>query len=243
MAAKISKTYSFLTIFLIVAIIALLSVIGLLLYRLNLAALPGPPLPGPPLVGPPPVAADLRSVTGVVKGYVHNIHLDVNGVEIQKRGEGLLTFEFRPHTASAILAVAKAGSNVEIDYNTLPNDEAIVYQLHRIKNSDDGDMIDVDQLPPPPRIPPGVQAQTFIITNPQIITDNYGGVAALQAPGRLFHFKPEMVQDIQAMIKKGHNFGLLAVKRGDDQGFINIHHDQVFIVISITIDNKTFMIR
>ncbi|PLW89926.1 MAG: hypothetical protein C0154_09085 [Mucilaginibacter sp.] len=59
----------------------------------------------------------------------------------------------------------------------------------------------------------------------------------------MFHFKPEQVEDIQGLIKNGHNFKLLAVKREDEQGFVNIHHDMVYIVISITIDNKTFMIR
>lgn len=236
-------TYSVLTIFLVAAIIMLLAVIGLLLSRINLTAPPGPALSDPPAVGPPLPAVDLRNVSGIVKGYVHNIHLDVNGVQIQKAGEGLLTFEFRPHTASAVLAVAKTGEKIEIGYNTRPNDEAIVYQLHKVKNLSDGISVDVDQLPPPPRIPQGQQAQLFNIRDPQVITDNYGGVAALQAQGKLFHFKPEMVQDIQALIKNGHSFSLLSVKRGDDQGFINIHHDDVYIVISITIDNKTFTIR
>lgn len=241
MPDKNQKTYSLITVLLIVCIIALLAVIGLLLNRMNTVAPQGPPLPGPPVEAPPP--AELKTVRGIVKGYQHNVHLDINGIQLQKEGDGVLTFEFRPHTANAILSVAKTGDWVEIAYNTQPNDEEIVYRLHEIKQLHSGNRVNVDQLPPPPRIPPGQQAQLFQTQNPTVITDGYGGIAALQTTGKLFHFKPEQVEDIQSIIKNGHNFSLLAVKRSDDQGFINIHHDQVYIVISVTIDNKTFMIR
>lgn len=243
MPGRPMKSYSALTIILMVCIILLLSVIGFLLYKINLSGPPGPPLPGPPPLAAGPPGDELKIIAGKIEGYTNNVHLDINGVKLQKDGDGILTFEFRPHTASAVLSAAKPGDEVEISYNTQPNDEAIVYQLHRIKNTRTGKNIDIDQLSPPPRIPEGQQSSLFQLQNPTIITDGYGGVAALQSPGKLFHFKPEQVEDIQSLIKTGHNFKLLAVKRGDDQGFVNIHHDQVYIVISITIDNKTFMIR
>jgi len=195
------------------------------------------------MVGPPPPpSAGLKFVDGAVTGFQYNAHLDVNSVQLKKEGAGILNFEFKPHTAGAVLSVTKKGNLVKIGYSTQPNDEAIVYHLHTIKDISSGNEIDVDRLPPPPRIPPGKPAQTFNIINPRVITDSYGGVDALQAPGKLFHFRPEQVEDIQSLIKNGHNFTLLAVARGE-QGFININHDEVFLVISITIDNKTFTIR
>ncbi|SDL40181.1 hypothetical protein [Siphonobacter aquaeclarae] len=228
------------TTLLIGCILVLLVIIAVLLVRMGP---PGPP-PGPP--GPergPATPEMLKTVTGKVNGFADNVHLDINRLQIEKAGQGMLTFEFRPHTASAVTGVAQAGDNVEIAYDTQPNDEAIVYRLHRITNLNTGQVVDVDQLPPPPRIPPGQRAEVFNISNPEVITDGYGGIAALKVPGRLFHFKPEQVEDIQALIKNARQCTLLAVNRSDDQGFVNSDRDKVYIVISITINNKTFTIR
>lgn len=244
MTGKPEKSYSALNVILLVCIVLLLLVIGILLYKINLSGPPGPPpLPGPPPAAVPPVSEKLKVTKGKVVGYVNNVHLDINGIKLQTSGQGELTFEFRPHTARAVLSVAQPGDEVEIQYNSQPNDEAVTYQLHHIKNLRTSKETGVDELPMPPRIPQGEPSTLFQIDKPAIVTDGYGGVAALQAPGKLFHFKPEQVEDIQGLIKNGYHFKLLAVKREDEQGFVNIHHDAVYIVISITIDNKTFMIR
>lgn len=235
MTAPQRKRYALITISLLALIAALLVVIVLLISRTG----PDKPSVAPP---PPPQGA-LKMVKGVVKGFGNNVHLDINSLQLDKSGEGKLLFEFRPHTAQAVWSVARPGDSVVLAYDTRPNDEAIVYQLHRIRNLRTQHEADLDRLPPPPRIPPGQRAQTFEVGPPQVITDSYGGVAALQSSGKLFHFKPEQVEDIQGLIKQGRHFTLMAVRRGDDQGFINIHHDQVYLVISITIDSKTFIIR
>ncbi|ASZ12113.1 hypothetical protein KTO58_14170 [Chitinophaga pendula] len=240
MSHNADKGFSVLTIALVIVVGILLVVIGLLINRIGPLP-PGPPAPLPE-VEPPAHAGDLKKIRGTVTGYQHNQHLDINSVQIQKDGDGLLSFEFRPHTASLVLSIAQIGNEVEIGYNTRPNDEAIGYHLHTVRDIRSGKQVNVDQLPPPPRIPPGKLAQTFTVIKPEVIKDSYGGIDGLQSNGKLFHFKPEQVEDIQALIKNGHNFSLLAINRGD-QGFINIHNDEVYLVISITIDNKTFMIR
>ncbi len=239
MDKKDKRTYSPLTLALGVLVVLLLLIICYLLVRLSPPAPPLPPVP--PSIQAPPPPDELKKMSGVVVGYSHNVHLDINGLQLKTAKQGTLTFAFRPHTARAVTSVAAIKDTVEVYYSSLPNDEEIFYRLHKIKHA--RKRVDVDHLPPPPRIPPGRYVQTFTLDRPVIVTDGYGGVAALQGEGKIFHFKPEQVEGIQALIKNGHSFTLQAVQRGEEQGFINSHHDDVYIVISITIDNKTFMIR
>lgn len=226
---------------LLVLIGILLLIILFLLIQTNR---PGP-LPGHQPFPPEPkhLKHELKSISGTVKGFVQNVHRDINGLKIETASRGALTFEFRPHTASAVLSAGHLEDSVQLEYFTQPNDESITYRLKKIKNLRSGEVTDIDNLPPPPRIPTNQTVQTFDLNAPEIVTDPYGGIAALRYEHKLFHFKPEQVEDIQSLIKLGRVFVLQAVRRGDDQGFVNADQNEVYIVISITIDNKTFMIR
>lgn len=233
------RKYPALTRLLVTFIILLLCVIGYLLFRLN-SQMPSPP---PHKAPRPHKPREIKTIAGTVTGYACNVHLDINALTLKTASRGVLKFEFRPHTASAVSGAGPVGSEVQVDYAANPDDESITYRLARIKNPAAGKLVDVDDLPPPPRIPPGQQAQTYRVLSPVIITDGYGGIAGLQDKGKLFHFRPGQVEDIQPLIKNCRDFIIQAVKRGDDQGFVNINHDEVYIVISLTMDDKTFMIR
>lgn len=244
MADRPTRPFSTVTIVLIVCIIVLLLVIGVLVYQIGRS---GPP-PPPPMDGPPPrplerPGRELKEVEGLVKDYIHNEHLDINGIRLEKAGEGMLTYEFHPHAARAVLSVAQPGKDVLITYDTRPNDEEIGNELHAIKDVRTGKSVNIDQLPPPPRVLQEERPLAFTLERPTVLTDSYGGVVALRSGGKLFHFRPEQVEDIQALVKKGRNVKLLSVQRNDDQGFVNAQHDQVYVVVSITIDDRTFRIR
>jgi hypothetical protein len=200
--------------------------------------------PGPP---PPPGSADFKAKTktarGTVLGFKYNPHLDYNAVQIKADQAGLLTIDFRPHTAHAVMDLAAANDSVEVTYMSHPNDEVVGYELVSIKNQRTGKQLVLDDLPPPPDVPPDHSAEYYTIRNPNLITDQYGGIVAIRDEHLLFHFKPGLVDDILPLIKTAREVGLSAVWRGDQFGFVNVYHDKVYVVLSVTIDNKTFLVR
>jgi hypothetical protein len=202
------------------------------------------PLPGegqqPP---PPPPVENLRTRVGRVLGYTHNAHLDVNAIQLKTAGEGVITVDFRPHTAKTVMEHARVGDSVEIFSGARPNDEYIVYELHRIKNLRTGQEADLDTLPPPPDVPPDYTVENFTVDHPRLLTDPYGGIDAIKDGNRLFHFKPGLVDDIAGLIKSAPSITLSAVRRSEDFGFVNIDQDEVYIVLSLSIDHKTYLVR
>ena len=224
---------------LIVVVFLLAAIIGFLLLR---PSHPGPLLPGPGHP-PPPRLEQKKTIQGIVQGYKYNTHLDINALSIKTSSEGIITVDFRPHTAKAVMDAAAVNDLVEVRYSLQPNDESVGYQLHQVRNLNNGSTINADELPPPPRVPPNQSAETFFIKNPVLITDQYGGIAAIRSNHSLFHFKPGQVDDISSLIKNSHELNLLAVPRGDQSGFVNVNNDKVYIVISITINDQTFLIR
>ncbi len=225
---------------LLIAIILLLAVVGFLLLR-------RPPAPSPPPdAGIHPLPGNFendKTRRGLVVGYRYNSHLDVNAIQLNTVTEGLITIDFRPHTARAVMDHAPAGDSVEVVTGSQPNDENVVYQLHRIKNLRTGQEADLDALPPPPDVPPNYTAEDFTLNNPQLLTDPYGGIDGIRSGNLLFHFKPGLVDDISGLIKSAKTITLSAVRRSEDFGFVNINHDKVYIVLSVTIDHKTFLVR
>ncbi|WP_293784728.1 hypothetical protein [uncultured Pedobacter sp.] len=224
---------------LVVIILLLLIIIWLLIKP------PVPLLPKPPLHHHEPKIErphKQRVITGTVIRYKNNPHLDINALELKTEKAGLITIDFRPHTAAWVIKIGALGDLVTVTYGLNPSDEVVGYQLIAIKNDRKGVSQILDDLPPPPDVPDH-QTEKFKLEEPVLITDHYGGVVALKKDDLLFHFKPGLVDDIAPLIKKSDTFYLVAVRRQDDQGFININHDKVYIVLSITIDNKTFLVR
>ncbi|WP_412465963.1 hypothetical protein [Pedobacter sp. KLB.chiD] len=225
---------------LLVVIILLLLVIIWLLIKPPVPLLPKPPLHHhEPKIERP---HQQRVITGTVIRYKNNPHLDINALELKTEKAGLITVDFRPHTAARVTKIGTLGGLVTVTYGLNPSDEVVGYQLTAIKNNRTGISQILDDLPPPPDVP-NHQTEKFKLKEPVLITDHYGGVVALKKNDLLFHFKPGLVDDIAPLIKKSDTFYLVAVRRQDDQGFININHDKVYIVLSITIDNKTFLVR
>jgi hypothetical protein len=231
---------------LLIAIILLLAGIGFLLLR-HPAVPPPPPDAG---IHPPPDAPENprasengKTRRGVVLGYRYNAHLDVNAIQLKTAQEGVITADFRPHTAQIVMDHAPVGDSVEVVTGSQPNDESIVYQLHRIKNLRTQQEADLDALAPPPDVPPNYTAENFTIDTPQLLTDPYGGIDGIRNGHLLFHFKPGLVDDIAGLIKSARTITLSAVRRSEDFGSVNINHDKVYIVLSLTIDHKTFLVR
>lgn len=225
---------------LVVIIILLLVIIWLLINP------PVPLLPKPPVVHHNRPQMELphkqRVITGTVISYKNNPHLDINALELKTEKSGLITIDFRPHTAAWVTKIGAIGKPVTVTYGLNPSDEVVGYQLIAIKNNKTGISQTLDNLPPPPDVP-NHQTEKFNLAKPVLITDQYGGIVALRKNNLLFHFKPGLVDDIAHLIKESNTFHLEAVRRQDDQGFININHDKVYIVLRITIDNKTFLVR
>src|ERR1700761_9096176 len=128
----------------IAILVLLLAIAGYLLYRR-----PGPPPPRPDisLRTPPEQPDNLKNLNGVVVSYEHNAHLDVNAVRVKTATEGVIVIDFRPHTAKTVMEHAAIGDSVEVTTGSNPNDESIVYQLHRIENLRTREVADLDQLP------------------------------------------------------------------------------------------------
>ncbi len=225
---------------LLIIIILLLAVVGYLLLRRPVAPAPAPDITIHPPPGPP---ENLKTRSGLVLGYRYNAHLDANAIQLKTAREGVITVDFRPHTARTVMDIAPVGDSVEVATGSRPNDEYIVYQLHRIKSLRTNQQSDLDALPPPPDVPPDYTAEDFTIDAPQLLTDPYGGIDAIRNGNQLFHFKPGLVDDITGLIKSAKIITLSAVRRSDDFGFVNINHDKVYIVLSLTIDHKTFLVR
>ncbi|WP_293744131.1 hypothetical protein [uncultured Pedobacter sp.] len=225
---------------LLVVIIILLLVIIWLLIKPPVPVLPKPPLHhnGPKMEGP----HKQKVITGTVTRYKSNPHLDINALELKTEKAGLITIDFRPHTAAWVTKIGAIGEPVTVTYALNPSDEVVGYQLLAIRNNRTGISQILDDLPPPPDVP-NQQIEKFNPEKPAIITDQYGGIVALRKNNLLFHFKPGLVDDIADLIKENNTFNLEAVRRQDDQGFININHDKVYVVLRITIGNKTFLVR
>lgn len=225
---------------LVVIIILLLVIIWLLIKP------PVPLLPKPPVIhhNRPQMERPhkQRVITGTVSRYRNNPHLDINALELKTEMAGVITIDFRPHTAAWVTKIGAIGEPVTVTYGLNPSDEVVGYQLIAIKNNKTGISQTLDNLPPPPDVP-NHQTEEFNLEQPVLITDQYGGIVALRKNNLLFHFKPGLVDDIAHLIKESNTFHLEAVRRQDDQGFININHDKVYIVLRITIDNKTFLVR
>ena len=225
---------------LVLVIIALLLVIVWLMVKS-----PVPVLPRPPLREDLPKhekVQKLRTVTGIVTAYKNNPHLDINALELKTKTAGMMTIDFRPHTAEAVKKIGITGQLVTITYSLHPNDEIVGYQLMAIKNNKTGLSQVLENLPPPPDIPDH-ETESFKLNKPLIITDQYGGIVALKQQQLLFHFKPGLVDNIAPLIKLSQQLNLVAVRRPDNLGFVNVNHDKVYIVLSITMDNKTFLVR
>jgi hypothetical protein len=234
---------------LVALVIVLLGMIFFMMVR------PGPPLggrrPGEPIGPPgaqgPPGPAGLqgktKTVQGLVLGFNYNPHLDYNAIRIKVDQAGTLTIDFRPHTARPVMDLATVSDSVEVTYIPHPNDEVVGYVLVSIKNDRTGKVLVLDDLPPPPDVPPNHTAEYFTIRNPALITDQYGGIVAIRNDHLLFHFKPGLVDDILPLIKSARSVGLSAVWRDDHFGFVNVNDDKVYVVLSVTIDNKTFLVR
>lgn len=224
---------------LIVIVVLLLVIIWLLIKP------PVPVLPNPPSHHHQPPIAPVqkqRVITGVVSNYKSNPHLDINALVLKTTSAGTITIDFRPHTAATVTKIGAIGQMVEVAYGLNPSDEVVGYQLLGIKNTKTGISQILKDIPPPPDVP-NHQTENFKIDRPLLITDQYGGIVALKKDKLLFHFKPGLVDDIAPLIKENTRFDLVAVRRSDEQGFINVERDQVYIVLSITIDNKTFLVR
>ncbi len=200
----------------------------------------GPPPPGP---GAAPAPEKEKTAFGIVKGFKSNPHLDVNAIQLQTGPSGMLTIDFLPHTAQAVMGITAPGDSVKVNYDAHANDEVVGYRLRRIRNQGSGKEVALDELPPPPDIPPNHAAEYFSIHNPNLILDEYGGIVAIRSGRLLFHFKPGLVDDLLPLIKTASQLGLSAVWRDDHFGFVNVNHDKVYIVLSVTIDNKTFLVR
>ena len=223
----------------------LLGVIAVLLLTIIIILLKVPqgPPPSPPHLPPgwPQKFGKLKADSGMVIGYKSNPHFDVNAITVQTAHEGLLTLDFLPHTAKTIMNIAPRGQLVIVKYSIHPDDEAIGYQLRQIKNAATASSAVLDELPPPPDVPDH-NTENFKLEDPELITDRFGGVVAFKKNNMLFHFKPGLIDDIAPLIKTGHIFYLTAIKR-DGAGFVNIDNDKVFVVMSITINKKTFLVR
>jgi len=225
---------------LLIFLVLLLAVVGFLLLRRPSTPPPPPNADIRPVPGAP---EDLKTRQGIVLGYKNNAHLDVNAIQLKTIKEGIITLDFRPHTARTVMDHAPVGDSVEIVTGSHPNDEYIIYQLHRIKNLRTREEADLDALPPPPDVPPNYTAENFTLDNSQLLTDPYGGIDGIRNGNLLFHFKPGLVDDIAGLIKSAKIITLSAVRRSEDFGFVNISHDKVYIVLSLTIDHKTFLVR
>lgn len=227
---------------LIVVIAVLILVILVLLLKSPLPAPPPRPTAGHPERDRPPGPENQKIKQGIVSGYKYNAHLDVNALELKTKTEGTITVEFPPHTAKMVMATGTIGQQVELAITSRPNDEQVGYRLMSIKNITSGKKFNTRDLPPPPDVP-GQLIESFKLVSPIVITDSYGGIVALRKNDLFFHFKPGLVDDIAGLIKSTRQFGLQAVRRNDDLGFINVRHDKVYIVLSLNIDNKTFLVR
>jgi hypothetical protein len=210
----------------------------------------GGPRPGDGLPPPPPgrpggvdFAGKIKTARGLVTGFTSNPHLDYNAIQVKTAQAGMLTIEFRPHTAAPVMDVAKVNDSVEVNYIPHPSDEVVGYELVSIRHGRTGKELVMDELPPPPDVPPNHSAEFFTIRSPGLIMDKYGGIVAIRSGHSLFHFKPGLVDDILPLMKTAKEISLSAVWRDDNFGFVNVNHDKVYVVLSVTIDNKTFLVR
>ena len=177
----------------------------------------------------------IGSTVGVIHGFTANAHEDINALQLRAPGDSLLHLEFYPHDASRVIAEAAPGDSVLVTYAGK--------RLRRLRNLQSGREIAVDQWASPMDIPSNRRAEYFNVQQPDLVFNPEGNVVALRSGGRLFHFKAGSADDLLPFLKASPQLGLSAVWRDDHFGFVNIHHDTVYVVLSVTADNKTFLVR
>jgi hypothetical protein len=176
-------------------------------------------------------------------GFRPNRQLDIHAIEVKTAEKGMLTLDFRPQMAKTLMSVAGPGDPVEVGYAVNPADEGGGYRLYRVRNLRTGKEVALDKLPPPPDIPPDRNAEHFMIDLPTLVSDEYGEVVGIRSGSNVVHLKSALVDDILPQLKNAGQPGLSAVGRDDQLGLVNADHDKVYIVLSITIDDKTYLVR
>lgn len=77
-------------------------------------------------------------------------------------------------------------------------------------------------------------ARYFTIQHPSLVTDGKGALLAVRNGRRLFEFKAGLADELLPLMKASNEIGVSAVERG---------HDTVYVVLSVTIDHKTYLVR
>lgn len=180
---------------------------------------------------------------GVVLGFKSNSQLDIDALQLKTADAGELTIGFKPHAAAALMRVTAPGDTVEVGYHLQRDEGGISYRLRIVRNRRTGKEVAPDKLPAPPAIPPGRSAEYFLVRQPSFVLDEYGAVVGVRSGSKIFQLKPALVYGILPLLKNARQLGLSAVWRDDKFGFVNAEHDSVYIVLSITMDNKTFLVR
>lgn len=185
----------------------------------------------------------LKMEHGVVLGFKPNSQLDIDALLLKTADAGELTIGFKPHTAAALMRVTAPGDSVEVGYSLQLEEVGNSYRLRLVRNQRTGKEVAPDKLPAPSAVPPDRSAEYFLVRQPSFVLDEFGGVAGLWSGSKMFQLKPGLVYGILPLLKNAQQLGLSAVWRDDRFGFVNAVHDSVYIVLSITMDNKTFLVR
>ena len=83
-----------------------------------------------------------------------------------------------------------------------------------------------------PALPKHPKAENFTIHHPLFVQGPGGAIVGIKTEGRLFELKPEFTYEIDPLMKAGKELAVSAVG-----------HDSLYIVLSVTIDHKTFLVR
>lgn len=178
---------------------------------------------------------------GSVIEMFHNPHLDIDGFSVRSNNNTVTTFHFPPHTASAVMGIAKPGDEVIIGYRSgRMAHKGNMIRFNSIQNIKTQKQVFIDNIPHP-ILSGASEDKLFQITNPVFKTNEEGYIVAIVDSQYIFHIKPHIAKALHQEIKLAKSIAIRGFVRNKDEGFVNILALQSVECINIEIDGKTYL--
>ncbi|TVT38326.1 hypothetical protein FNT36_19190 [Hymenobacter setariae] len=204
---------------------------------------PRPPRPGAAGPAPRPAGVQaLRDVSGTLTDYTAANDDQVYDAFTLKTSAGTETVRFPRHLAQALMAAAKAGSQVTVSgfRDTDPEGRTA---LHLVSLAAGGQTVR-DTPPARPATPPTEEAATVRGTVQRLTQDPTGRTNALvMNDGTIVRLSPDAAEQLAEKLKTGATVAATGILRAPAPGEVAAKPVRVVRAQTITLDGVQFLVR
>lgn len=189
----------------------------------------------------PPQAISVQgSRTGVVEAYGSNPDGDIDKL-LLKSGEGMLWLHFPPHTARAVLAVAKINTTVTAVIHTGPGPAGKAAELAILYDAAGQHSARVDNIPPPPP-DAGVKVNVSGRID-SLQRDREGLTVSIIIGQNLVLLPPHVRNGLANLLQENGQVTVSGKQRSPNNGFVNERGFAVIRPDTLTLKNIHYLIR